>query len=151
MNYATALVALPLVCESCGGRISTPEEALGACKDMAYLAQEAFHVLSLSTRNRLINRHMVSLGTVNSAPVGIADCFRAVIGDAGAASALFCHNHCSGDVTPSAEDVEITRKLVEAGKILGIRVLDHIIVGRDQDTGAAVQLSLRERGLCEFE
>ena len=151
MNYATALVALPLVCESCGGRISTPEEALGACKDMAYLAQEAFHVLSLSTRNRLINRHMVSLGTVNSAQVGIADCFRAVICDAGAVSALFCHNHCSGEVTPSAEDIAVTKHLIEAGRIVGIRVVDHIIVGRDQNTGEPVQLSLRERGLCQFE
>ncbi len=151
MNYATALVSLPLVCEARGGSIRTPEDALGVCADLSGLAQEAFHVLTLNTKHRLINRHMVSLGTVNSAPVGIADCFRAVIGDAGAASALFCHNHCSGDVTPSAEDIDITRKLVEAGKILGIRVLDHIIVGRDPDTGAATQLSLREKGLVQFE
>lgn len=150
MNYATALVSLPLVCESSGGRISTPEEALRACKDLAMLAQESFHALTLNNRNRLINRHMVSLGTVNSAPVGIADCFRGAISDS-AASVLLAHNHCSGDITPSAEDIAVTKRLIEAGKLIGIRVVDHIIVGRDRDTGAAVQLSLRERGLCNFE
>jgi DNA repair protein RadC len=150
MNYATALVGLPLVCEASGGRISTPEEALGACKDLAMLAQESFHSLSLNNRNRLINRHMVSLGTVNSAPIGIADCFRGAISDS-AVSVLLAHNHCSGDTTPSAEDVAVTKRLIEAGKIVGIRVVDHIIVGRDRDTGSPVQLSLRERGLCQFE
>jgi DNA repair protein RadC len=150
MNYATALVSLPLVCESSGGRISTPEEALGACKDLAMLAQESFHALSLTTKNRLINRHMVSLGTINSAPVGIADCFRGAISDS-AASVILAHNHCSGDTAPSAEDIAVTKRLVEAGRIVGIRVVDHIIVGRDPDTGAPVHLSLRERGLCQFE
>ena len=150
MNYATALVSLPLVCEASGGRISTPAEALGACKDLACLAQESFHSLTLNNRNRLINRHLVSIGTVNSAPVGIADCFRGAISDS-AVSVLLAHNHCSGDTTPSAEDIAVTRRLVEAGKIVGIRVVDHIIVGRNPDTGAATQLSLRERGLCNFE
>lgn len=150
MNYTTALVALPLVCESSGGRISTPEEALRACTDLAYLAQESFHSLSLNNRNRLVNRHMVSLGTVNSAPIGIADCFRGAISDS-AVSVILAHNHCSGDVTPSAEDVAVTKRLIEAGRIVGIRVVDHIIVGRDQTTGEPVQLSLRERGLCNFE
>ena len=150
MNYATALVGLPLVCESSGGSIRTPEEALKACKDMAYLAQESFHALTLNTKNRLINRHMVSLGTVNSAPIGIADCFRGAITDS-AVSVLLAHNHCSGDTTPSAEDIAVTKRLIEAGKIVGIRVVDHIIVGRDTNTGEPVQLSLRERGLCKFE
>jgi DNA repair protein RadC len=68
-----------------------------------------------------------------------------------AVSLVAIHNHPSGQNTPSAEDIEITRKLVEAGKILGIRVLDHIIVGRDQESGSATQLSLREKGLVQFE
>ena len=150
MNFATALVALPLVCEASGGRIATPEEALKACKDLAGLAQESFHSLSLNNRNRLINRHMVSLGTVNSAPIGIADCFRGAISDS-AVSVLLAHNHCSGDTTPSAEDIAVTKRLIEAGRIVGIRVVDHIIVGRNPDTGVPVQLSLRERGFCVFE
>jgi len=150
MNYATALVSLPLVCEARGGSIRTPEDALGVCADLSGLAQEAFHVLSLNTRNKLVNRHMVSLGTVNSTSVSVSLCMRCAVID-NAVSLVAVHNHPSGLNTPSAEDIDITRKLVEAGKILGIRVLDHIIVGRDPDTGAATQLSLREKGLVEFE
>lgn len=150
MNYATALVNLPLVCEARGGSIRTPEDALKACADMAGLAQESFHSLSLNNRNRIINRHLVSLGTVNAAPISVPMVFRGAIGDC-AVSVLVAHNHCSGDNTPSAEDIEITKKLVEAGRIIGIRVVDHIIVGRDQTTGEPVQLSLREKGLVQFE
>ena len=150
MNYATALVSLPLVCEARGGSIRTPEDALGICADLSGLAQEAFHVLCLNTRNKLVNRHMVSLGTVNSTSVSVSLCMRCAVID-NAVSLVAVHNHPSGLNTPSAEDIDITRKLVEAGKILGIRVLDHIIVGRDPDTGAATQLSLREKGLVEFE
>ena len=150
MNYATALVSLPLVCESSGRSIRTPEEALKACKDLAMLAQESFHVLTLSVKHRLLNRHMVSLGTVSSAPVGIAETLRAAIAD-NASAMILAHGHPSGEVTPSAEDIAVTKRLIEAGKIVGIRVVDHIIVGRDQNTGEPVQLSLRERGLCQFE
>jgi DNA repair protein RadC len=150
MNYATALVNLPLVCESSGGSIRTPEEALKACKDLATLAQESFHVLTLSVKNRLLNRHMVSLGTVNSTSVSVPLCLRCAIVD-NAVSLLAIHNHPSGETVPSAEDIDITKRLIEAGRIVGIRVVDHIIVGRDRDTGVPVQLSLRERGLCQFE
>ena len=150
MNYATALVSLPLVCESSGGRISTPEDALGACRDLALLAQESFHILTLSVKNRLINRHMVSLGTVNSTSVSVPLCMRCAISD-NAVSLLAIHNHPSGETAPSAEDIAVTQRLIEAGRIVGIHVVDHIIVGRDQSTGAPVQLSLRERGLCVFE
>ena len=150
MNYATALVSLPLVCEARGNSIRTPEDALGVCTDLSGLAQEAFHVLCLNTRNKLVNRHMVSLGTVNSTSVSVSLCMRCAVID-NAVSLVAVHNHPSGQNTPSAEDIDITRKLVEAGKILGIRVLDHIIVGRDPDTGAATQLSLREKGLVQFE
>jgi len=150
MNYATALVSLPLVCEARGNSIRTPEDALAVCKDLAGLAQEAFHVLTLNTRNKLMNRHMVSLGTINSTSVSVSLCMRCAVID-NAVALVAVHNHPSGQNTPSAEDIDITRKLVEAGKILGIRVLDHIIVGRDPDTGAATQLSLREKGLVQFE
>ncbi len=150
MNYATALVSLPLVCEARGDSIRTPEDALRVCADLAGLAQESFHVLTLNTKNRLMNRHMVSLGTVNSTSVSVSLCMRCAVID-NAVSLVAVHNHPSGQNTPSAEDIEITRKLVEAGKILGIRVLDHIIVGRDQESGSATQLSLREKGLVQFE
>ena len=68
-----------------------------------------------------------------------------------AVSLLVVHNHPSGENTPSSEDIAVTKRLVEAGRILGIRVVDHIVVGRDPQTGVAVQLSLREKGLVQFE
>jgi DNA repair protein RadC len=78
--------------------------------------------------------------------------FRGAVADS--AAAIVCaHNHPSGDPTPSAEDVRITRQLVEAGRILGIRVLDHVVIGRPDATGPGAPgfLSLRESGLVTFE
>lgn len=150
MNYETAIVNLPQETELSGDRIRTPEEALGACKDLAFLAQESFHVLTLDTRNRLINRHMVSLGTMDSANVSVPLCFRCALGDA-AVSLVVLHSHPSSDIAPSGEDIAVTKRLIETGKMIGIPVLDHIIVGRDRDTDEPLQLSLREHGLCVFE
>ena len=150
MNYQTALVQLPLVREVGKERVVSPADVHRVCADTADLAQETFLVICIDSKNRMLNRHMVSLGTVNSAPIGIADCFRGAISDS-AVSVLLAHNHCSGDTTPSAEDIAVTKRLIEAGRIVGIRVVDHIIVGRNPDTGVPVQLSLRERGLCQFE
>ena len=73
----------------------------------------------------------------------------------GASAIVLVHNHTSGDPTPRAEDLRITRRLVEAGKVMGISVLDHVIVGREaaQAGGqpASPFLSMREGGLCAFE
>jgi DNA repair protein RadC len=150
LNYTTALVNLPLVREASGERITTPEEAMKVCSDLAYLAQESFHILTLNTKKRLINRHMISLGGVNSTPVSIAECFRCAVQDS-ASTLIAAHGHPSGDVSPSAEDIRITRGLVDAGKIIGIAVIDHVIIGRDLKTGEPRHLSLREQGLCRFE
>jgi DNA repair protein RadC len=154
MNYATALVSLPLVCECSGGSIRTPEEARKACQDLAKLAQEFFHVLSLNAKQKLINRHLVTLGLVDATAVHPREVFRAAIKD-GASGIIVVHNHPSGDTTPSAEDLRITRQLVEAGKIVGIKVVDHIIIGRPVEfvgdqPGRPGYLSLRESGLIAF-
>ena len=101
------------------------------------------------TKNGLINRHMASLGLVNASLVHPRVIFRCAITD-NATAVVLVHNHPSGDPTPSAEDIRITRQLIDAGKILDIKVLDHVIVGRPND-GAAGELSLREAGLCSFE
>ena len=74
--------------------------------------------------------------------------FRPAITDS-ASAVVLVHNHPSGDATPSAEDVRITRQLVEAGKLIDIKVLDHIIIGRP-DNGNKPQLSMREEGICQF-
>lgn len=121
---------------------TTPQHVYDLVKDTGNLAQEAFTVLTLNTKNKVINTHMVSLGSLNSAIVHPREVFRVAILD-GAASIIVSHNHPSGDVTPSPEDIKITKQLISAGEIMKIKVLDHIIVGNDF-------LSIREAGLCTF-
>jgi len=126
-----------------GGLLNTPESAAPFLEDMRDLAQEAFCVLTLNTKNRVIRRHLVSLGTVNSTLLHPREVFRPAITD-GAASIIVAHCHPSGDSSPSAEDIRITRKLIEAGKTIEIPVIDHLIVGD------GLPLSLRESGLVDF-
>ena len=123
-----------------------PASAYAECADMAQLAQEAFCVMTLNAKNKLIARHLVTLGLVSSAPVHPREIFRHAISD-GAEAVILAHNHPSGDPTPSAEDLRVTRQLVDAGKVIGIRVLDHIIIGR----GETPHLSIREKGLATFD
>ena len=154
MNYNTALVQLPLVRETGKQRIMTSENVRQACADIANLAQECFQVLCLNTRHILINRHMVTLGLLDSALVHPREVFRPAIEDS-AAAVVLVHNHPSGDATPSAEDLRITRQLIETGKIIDIKVLDHVVIGRPAEpVGDAsprpAYLSLREAGLCSF-
>ena len=84
--------------------------------------------LLLDTRNRLIRVATVSMGSLDSSIVHPREVFKEAI-SASAASVIFVHNHPSGDAEPSEDDIELTRRLVEAGKLLGILVLDHVIVG----------------------
>jgi DNA repair protein RadC len=154
MNYQTALVQLPLVCEAGVQKVSSPAEVHQVCGDIAALAQESFHVLTLNAKNRLINRHLVTLGLVDGTSVHPREVFRTAISD-GASGIIVAHNHPSGDAAPSSEDLRITRQLVEAGRIVDIRVLDHVIVGRPVDAIGEQParpgfLSLRESGLVAF-
>lgn len=149
MKYRTALVQLPLVCEQAGKPVLTPSDAAALCADIADLAQETFHVLLLNNRNRLIERQMVTLGVVDSTFMHAREIFRPAI-LAGANQIVLTHNHPSGDPSPSAEDIKSTRQMIEAGRIIGIKVLDHVIVGKTDGTHAGYQ-SLRETGACPFE
>lgn len=149
MNYNPALVQLPLVRESMGERVRTPADVYRVCSDIANLAQESFHVLSLDSKNRLINRHLVSLGLVDASLVHPREVYRAAIGQDGACALVLTHNHPSGDPTPSAEDLRITRQLIEAGRIIDIKVLDHVVIGRPVN-GSPAFVSMRESGLVTF-
>ena len=150
MNYNIAIVQLPLVRESAGQRVRTPQEVYDVCQDIAELAQETFHVLTLSAKNGLINRHLVSLGTADSALVHPREVFRCAINDGAVVAVVLVHSHPSGDPTPSSEDIRITRQLIEAGKIMDIRVMDHIVIGRVGGMSEVPYLSMRESGLCSF-
>ncbi len=154
MSYRVALVELPLVREAGTDRIRDPADAHRICSDLADLAQESFHVLTVDARNRLVGRHMVSLGIADASLIHPREVVRPAILD-GAAAVVLLHNHPSGDPTPSAEDVRLTRQMVDAGKVVGIRVMDHVIIGRPAEPqgdrpGRPGFLSMRESGLCDF-
>jgi DNA repair protein RadC len=91
--------------------------------------KECFFILLLDSKNRVIKEERISEGTLTSALVHPREAFTPAIRES-AASLIVLHNHPSGDPTPSREDEEITRRLVEGGKLLGIGVLDHIIIGQ---------------------
>ena len=154
MNYHSALVQLPLVCEAAVHKITSPADAYRVCADIANLAQESFHLLSLNAKNILINRHLITLGLVDSAPVHPREVFREAVRQ-GASAVVLAHNHPSGDTTPSGEDLRVTRQLIEAGTVLGIKIMDHVIIGRPlpavgDQPGRAPFLSLRETGMVTF-
>lgn len=107
MNYQTALVQLPLVKEVQKEKVGTPEDVGRLCKDLEALAQETFHVLCLNSKNKLMNRHLVSVGLADASLVHAREVFRPAIMD-NASAVILVHNHPSGDPTPSAEDIRIT-------------------------------------------
>lgn len=93
--------------------------------------QEEFYVVLLDIKNNIISKRGISLGTLNESIVHPRDVFKEAIKES-ANSIILVHNHPSGDPTPSLEDKEITEKLVEIGELLGIRVLDHVIIGNGE-------------------
>jgi DNA repair protein RadC len=102
--------------------------------------REHFLALLMDTKGGVLREHTVSVGDLSSSLVHPREVFVEAIRRS-AASLLVAHNHPSGDPTPSPEDVQVTRRLVEAGELLGIEVLDHVIIGDNR------WVSLREKGL----
>ena len=147
--YKTTNISVMTIREASGEKMNGPAAAAALVSDIADCAQEQFIVLTLNTKNRLIDRHLVSLGTVNSSLVAPREVFRPAIMDA-ASSVILVHNHPSGDSSPSSQDIQITKKLIEAGHILGISIMDHLIIGRPTAASEG-WLSLRETGLVEFK
>ena len=110
-------------------RIRGPRDVYELCgPTMRDRRQEEFRVLFLNTQNAVLREHVVSRGILDASVVHPREVFRLAIAE-NAASVLLVHNHPSGDPTPSQEDRDVTRQLTDAGKVLGIPVLDHIVVG----------------------
>jgi len=108
--------------------VKSPEDAIKAARSqLRGKRKEHFLVLCLNTRNHLINTHKVSIGSLDCSIVHPREVFKEAISSY-AASVIFVHNHPSGDPTPSEDDIKLTKRLVEAGEIMGIEVLDHIII-----------------------
>ena len=108
--------------------------------EMSLLAQEQMRVILLDSKNRVLAIPTVYQGSLNTSLVRVAELFREAIRQ-NCAAIIVVHNHPSGDPTPSPEDVLVTKQIVEAGKLLDIEVLDHLVIGRQR------YVSLKERGL----
>ena len=108
--------------------VKSPEDVVKIVKSqLKGKKKEHFLVLCLDTRNRLINCKPVSMGSLDTSIVHPREVFKEAVSSS-AASVIFVHNHPSGDPEPSKEDVELTKRLVKAGEIIGIDVLDHVVV-----------------------
>ncbi len=121
--------------------VRSPEDVFALVgADMALLEQEHLKVILLNTRNQVMSVRQVNRGNVHSAVVRVAEVFRDAIRE-NAPNIILVHNHPSGDPSPSPDDAALTKQVEEAGRLLGIDVLDHVVIGR---SGPA---SLRELGL----
>jgi DNA repair protein RadC len=121
--------------------IHSPGDAAALVEyEMSAFQQEHLWVINLDTRNRLINIERLYQGSLNSSTVRVAELFRGAI-QKNAAGIILVHNHPSGDPAPSPEDINLTRSVVQAGKLMDIELLDHLVIGRGRF------VSLKERGL----
>jgi len=122
-------------------RITSPADAAGLLLHaMDGLDQEHLVVISLDTKNRVLSQETLYIGNVNASIIRVSEIFRLAIRQ-NAPAIIISHNHPSGDPDPSPEDVRVTRQIVEAGKLLDIEVLDHLVIGHQR------YVSLKERGL----
>ena len=121
--------------------INSPADAAALVQyEMSALEQEHLRVMLLDRRNRVLETVEVYKGSVNSSQVRVGELFKEAI-RTNASAVIVIHNHPSGDPTPSPDDVAVTRAIVQAGKLLDVDVLDHLVIGQGK------WVSLKERGL----
>ncbi len=123
-------------------KVQTPETVFNIAQELRTKKQEYFVTLTLDGAYNLITKRVVSIGILNESLVHPREVFVDAISDRAAAIVLI-HNHPSGELDPSTEDLLVTRRLIEAGRILGISVLDHIIIGKEGF------VSLKEKNLMK--
>jgi len=141
--YSLRLVkesSIPYNLEKSIANPATAAEIINQVFDMENQPNEVFAILCLNTKNKVAGAHIISQGSLSSSIVHPREVFKAAIAN-NAASIILAHNHPSGDPEPSREDIETTHRLVNAGNILGINVLDHIIIGDGR------YISLKEQGM----
>ncbi len=125
-----------------GQSIKTPDDLNDVMDELRKKDREHFMCVYLDSQSRILGIETVSIGTLNSSVVEQREVFKGAI-LANACSIMCLHNHPSGETGASEQDKEITKKLVQSGEILGIKVLDHLIVGADK------YLSMRREGLIQ--
>lgn len=122
-------------------QVSSPGDAANLLmSEMMFLEKEHLRLILLDTRNSVLNTPTIYVGSLNTSVIRISELFRAAIKE-NAAAFIVAHNHPSGDPSPSAEDIRVTRQIAKAGKLLDIELLDHIVIGHQ------CFVSLKERGL----
>jgi len=119
--------------------INSARDAVAQLQELRIAKKENFIVLYLNARNQLIHKEIISIGTLNASLVHPREVFEPALRNL-ASQTIIAHNHPSGDITPSDEDLKITKRLREAGELLGIEVLDHIIIAENNFS------SLKESG-----
>lgn len=124
-------------------KIGSPRDAADfMTTEMQFLTREEFRILILNTKNEIIGNKLISVGSLSSSIVHPRECYLPAVKLSG--SSIICfHNHPSGDPTPSCEDISITKRLQECGKLIGIDLVDHIIIGYLNGQ----YISLKERGI----
>jgi DNA repair protein RadC len=142
-------------CANCGAHLGLPAltgQTIRGPRDLAAdlivrlgtLTREELHVITLSTKNRIMDASTVYRGNVSTSLVRVGELFRAAVQLDGA-GIILAHNHPSGDPTPSSDDLHLTAETVAAGRLLDVPVLDHLIIGRD------AFVSMREMTGVEFD
>jgi DNA repair protein RadC len=122
-------------------QIRSPEDAARILLPMlSYQEQENFTILYLNTRNHVVDKEILYRGSLNTSLVRIAEVFKGAV-RRNCAAIIVAHNHPSGDPEPSPEDVALTRRLIQAGELLEVELLDHVVVGNTR------YVSMRERKL----
>ncbi|EDM25515.1 DNA repair protein RadC [Lentisphaera araneosa HTCC2155] len=116
---------------------------------LAGKSKEEFHILLLDTKNRLMRSSQISIGLLDRSHVHPREVFREAL-RYGTAKIILAHNHPSGDPSPSPQDIECTKNLIEAGEILGVKVVDHLIIGHKLPGDSRQFVSLRQLGLVDF-
>ena len=125
-------------------KMNSPEKVVGLAKGylrMHELPEEYLYMICMNGKLELTSVFEISHGNVNSSVVGCREVFQKAL-LANAVNIILIHNHPSGDPSPSKEDIQVTRRLVDSGNLLGVQVLDHIIIGRPG------YCSLKEKGHC---
>jgi DNA repair protein RadC len=141
-RYRVCLVREPESGWGASRKISTPADVAAIMEPiLAGLDREACYVLLLDTKNQVMGLNLVSLGILDSSLVHPREVFKPAV-LLGAAAVMLLHNHPSGDPTPSLDDRRVTERIAEAGRLLGIDLMDHIVLGE-----AGRWVSLKERGM----
>jgi DNA repair protein RadC len=122
--------------------INSPKDAADlVLYEMSILEQEEFRVMLLDRRNKVMETNTLYRGSVSSSQIRIGEVFKEAVRK-NSSSIIIIHNHPTGDPTPSTDDISVTRAIIQAGKILDIEVLDHIVIG------SGIFASMKEKGLC---